>query len=302
MTKQHDLEVRLLSGFVRTDGTGGNPAGAVLDADGLSESEMQHVAAEVGNSETAFLSRSKTDSYKLDFFTPTRRIAQCGHATIAAFSYLALQGILDDGDYSMETVDGSRRIVIQDGIAQMEQTAPSYTDTGNWPQGIDVAGVLTALNLLPDVLDPAADPVVVDTGNRFLLVGVNDEETLASIKPDQKAVEQISDALDLIGFYVFVTDNGGATVDASTRMFAPRYGIPEESATGMAAGPLACVLHDRLGHDRPSFVIEQGRHMPKPSPSVIEVQLDRVGSRINGLMAGGRGASQGRRTVSLGGS
>jgi predicted PhzF superfamily epimerase YddE/YHI9 len=72
-------------------------------------------------------------------------------------------------------------------------------------------------------------------------------------------------------------------------MFAPRYGIPEESATGMAAGPLACLLHDVLGDRRAHFVIEQGRYMTLPSVSRILVDLDLKGGRIAGLMAGGEG-------------
>src|SRR5919202_1602508 len=38
-----------------TGGRGGNPAGVVLDADGLDEQAMQEIAADLGYSETAFL-------------------------------------------------------------------------------------------------------------------------------------------------------------------------------------------------------------------------------------------------------
>lgn len=74
-------------------------------------------------------------------------------------------------------------------------------------------------------------------------------------------------------------------------MFAPRYGILEESATGMAAGPLACYLRERLASQKQEFTIEQGRWMAEPSPSVINVRLT-VGTdnRIENLYAGGRGA------------
>jgi predicted PhzF superfamily epimerase YddE/YHI9 len=57
----------------------------------------------------------------------------------------------------------------------------------------------------------------------------------------------------------------------------------------MAAGPLACLLHDVLGDRRTHFVIEQGRFMAQPSVSRILVDLHIQDDRIGGLMAGGEG-------------
>jgi predicted PhzF superfamily epimerase YddE/YHI9 len=75
-------------------------------------------------------------------------------------------------------------------------------------------------------------------------------------------------------------------------MFAPRYGIKEESATGMAAGPLACVLYDIVGIKKHTFQIEQGKFMAPPSPSLISVDLTTSNGKITGLMAGGKGKVQ----------
>ncbi|MCU9953500.1 PhzF family phenazine biosynthesis protein [Burkholderia sp. BKH01] len=70
-------------------------------------------------------------------------------------------------------------------------------------------------------------------------------------------------------------------------MFAPRFGISEESATGTAAGPLACFLHEhRHIKDREIF-IEQGRLMQPPSPSAIKVILDIDDGKVSRLKAGG---------------
>ena len=80
---------------------------------------------------------------------------------------------------------------------------------------------------------------MASTGNAFLIVGVRSAGDLEDLTPDFEAIERISDALDLIGFYVFTTDGLEPGDDATARMFAPRFGIREESATGMAAGPLA---------------------------------------------------------------
>ena len=70
-------------------------------------------------------------------------------------------------------------------------------------------------------------------------------------------------------------------------MFAPAYGINEESATGMAAGTLACYLFSHSGINKDKFIIEQGRFMPSPSPSEIIVRLEVNDDVISGLFAGG---------------
>ena len=86
----------------------------------LTKKDMLQIAAKIGLSETAFVSKSKTEGFKLDFFTPNMRIAHCGHATVATFSYLAELGRVQEGETSKETVDGPRKIIIKEGAAYME--------------------------------------------------------------------------------------------------------------------------------------------------------------------------------------
>ena len=121
----------------------------------------------------------------------------------------------------------------------MEQLAPKYTVLKT-----DADLALEALGIKTE--DAVTKPLIVNTGNSFLLVGVKDIQQLNAIQPNQKLIEAISEKHDLIGFYVFTQETNVAGRDASTRMFAPRYGISEESATGMAAGPLACFMHDQM--------------------------------------------------------
>ncbi|MDO9597294.1 MAG: PhzF family phenazine biosynthesis protein [Azoarcus sp.] len=293
------IDVHVIHSFI-SERSGGNPAGVVLDADSLSETEMQSVAAHLGLSEIAFVSRAAGGAFRLDFFTPNRRIAHCGHATIAAFSRLAELGRVSEGWTSKETIDGSRRILIRDGLAYMEQTAPRYLRPDAWAKGISVGDVLRSLGLADVNLDTRTVPMVVSTGNSFLLLSVERAQTLARIVPDHDAVAAISEILDLIGYYVFTTEVATPHRDATTRMFAPRFAIPEEAATGMAAGPLACLLHDHMGIAKRQYHIEQGVLMPEPSPSLITVQLDIRDGRIRGLMVGGRAQLVQSRTVEIG--
>jgi len=283
------IPAQIVNGFV-TGGIGGNPAGVVLDADELGETEMLGIAAKIGLSETAFVSSSDTEGFKLDFFTPNRRIAHCGHATIATFSYLAELGRISEGETSKETVDGPRKISIKNGAAYMEQLAPKYRTPDQWGNDdVTVADVLQSLGITENDLSINIGPILVNTGNSFIVVGVKDGATLSGLKPDFDLISAISEKLDLIGYYVFTTDSNATDKDATTRMFAPRYAIEEESATGMAAGPLACVLHDHLHIEKDTFQIEQGRFMEPASPSLITVELSVENGEVQNLMAGGHG-------------
>ena len=275
--------VAIVNAFIDGE-TGGNPAGIVLDADQYSNRQKLAIAKQVGLSETAFVSHSHVADIKLEFFTPERQIAHCGHATVATFNYLSQQRILNKTDSSKETIDGNRKIQLIGDKAYMEQLAPTYISVED-----DTAEILVALNINEDKL--ISQPMLVNTGNGFIIVGVESDAVLKAIEPDQKIIKRLSEKHDLIGFYVFTLDTHLEGRNAATRMFAPRYGIAEESATGMAAGPLACFLFDHLQQrDKTTFLIEQGYAMQPASPSLIEVRLALEHSMIKSLIAGGVGA------------
>jgi PhzF family phenazine biosynthesis protein len=285
------VEVQLLNAFV--DGsTGGNPAGVVLNADELTDAQKQAIARKTGLSETAFVSQSRIADFKLDFFTPTRQIAHCGHATIATFSFLAQTGIIKTNQTSKETIDGRREILLIGDLAFMEQKAPQYQSATLYEEQI-----INSLGITPQDLLPGVPILKVNTGNSFTIVPVTDPELLKSIKPDFELIAKISEELDLIGFYVFCLLPPNQVRDAHTRMFAPRYGIGEEAATGMAAGPLACYLYDQLHIKKETFLIGQGNFMAQPSSSVIQVNLLLKEGQINSLMVGGRGIQTGKTTI-----
>ncbi len=283
-----DVKVEIVNAFV--DGAvGGNPAGVVLDADRLSHAEKLHVAQRVGLSETAFVSASDVATFKLEFYTPTRQIAHCGHATIATFCRMRELGRIGDGTLSKETIDGTREIIVDGETAYMQQRGPAYTaiEAGSTLE----RRVLESLRIAHSDLAAGLAPMIVNTGNAFILVPMRDPQALATLQPDMDAVTAISNELDLIGYYPFAMQAQRPGRNATTRMFDPRYGIDEESATGMAAGPLACYLHDRADISNNRFVLEQGWFMQPPSPSVIQVDLDIENGAIRGLMAGGRARS-----------
>lgn len=288
-----DIQVQIVNAFTDS-GIGGNPAGVVIDADELTAEQKLIVAAKIGLSETAFVSSSKSATFKLDFFTPNRQIAHCGHATIATFSYLRQLKRIEEGATSKETIDGNRDIFIDGAMAFMEQLPPKYVDVED-----RVDDVFHSLGIAENDLIKNSRPIIVNTGNAFMIVPMKNEAAVSRVSPDFTAINAISEEYDLIGYYIFseVTQVSGR--DAGTRMFAPRYGIEEESATGMAAGPLACFLYDKLKVNKDQFLIEQGHLMNPVSPSLITVKLDYHNQNISKLMAGGEAKVMKSMTINI---
>ncbi len=286
------VEVPIVNAFV-DENVGGNPAGVVLNAQQYSQDQKQRIAAAIGLSETAFVSPSSTADFKLEFFTPTRQIAHCGHATIATFNYLRQTGALPNDQTSKETIDGRREILMEGDSAYMEQVAPRYTELSQEDQ----LRAIDSLGLKPSDLLADEQPCVVNTGNSFLVIALRNSDVVKSVSPNMKLISAMSEEYDLIGYYVFSPQAIKEGRDAGARMFAPRYGIDEESATGMAAGPLACYLYDKLKNNKAQYLIEQGHLMSPPSPSVIAVRLQTESGSISSLMAGGKAAVSEVRSV-----
>ncbi|HKX85111.1 MAG TPA: PhzF family phenazine biosynthesis protein [Flavobacterium sp.] len=293
MEKIQKVEVQIVNAFV-DNGKGGNPAGVVLNADNLTNEQKLKVAKKVGLSETAFVSKSKVADFKLDFFTPTRQIAHCGHATIATFSYLSQLGLIENEHTSKETIDGKREILLQGDLAFMEQKPPQYIEIAGYEEKI-----LNSLGLTKEDILTNAPISIVNTGNSFAIIPVAEEDILKNIIPNLDLITQISDDFDLIGYYVFSIKTNSKERDTTTRMFAPRYGIEEEAATGMAAGPLACYLYDNLGLKKDRILIQQGWFMNPPSQSLIIVDLSLKKGNITKIMAGGKGIPTTSMTIEI---
>ena len=78
-----EVEVNTLHAF--SDKVLGNPAGVVLQAAHLSESQMQEVARQVGFSETAFVMPSDQADFKVRFFTQVTRLISAGMPRLLYF-------------------------------------------------------------------------------------------------------------------------------------------------------------------------------------------------------------------------
>jgi len=262
------VDVEIVAAFTK-DGAGGNLAGVVLDAEHLTHRERQRIAAAVALSETSFVRAAGDGVFEVAFYTPNKQVPDCGHATVATFALLAQRGALHGGRATKRTIIGDRAITVEDGTVFMEQPRPSIAPFAHTDQ------LAKALGVPGDAI--LREPVLADHGVRFVLVETA-RDVLAGIVPDQRAIETLTEAPDAIGVYVYARDERAA--DATIRMFAPRYGIPEEPATGMAAGLLGGYFAGDAASANYRFV--QGALSPNPAPSELIVRV-----RPGGVLVGG---------------
>ena len=178
-----NVRAEIVAAFV-DERDGGNLAGVVLDRADLSELQMQSVAAQLALSETAFLTPA-ADGFRFDVFTPQVRVADCGHATIAAFGLLAQRGRFT-GTTTKHTIAGPRAIRHDDaGCIFMQQPAARYE------AGPDPRRVAASLGL-SEATAFVQPPAVARHDVAFLIVPLPHPGMLAAIIPNMRAIEAIS--------------------------------------------------------------------------------------------------------------
>lgn len=264
---------------------GGNLAGVKLLAqeEQLATEDMQQIAATLGYSETAFVTRLSEKVFHLRYFTPLAEVPLCGHATIAAFSLLKQLGQLTTGKYQMKTLAGTLGItVLQDNTVFMEQTQPVFYN--EQPDNLKVANSLGLV-----VSDFAVNyPLqIVSTGLKDLLIPLKNAELLEKIRPDFPAISRISKELDIIGYHVFAI-NENNQLPTYCRNFAPYVGIDEEYATGTSNGALGCYLFQQANQKKEThYEFRQGRPSADKTGQIF-VQLKTTEQNVIQVLVGGK--------------
>lgn len=287
-----NVEAFLVNSFT-SNGTGGNPAGVVLQADHLSNEEKLQIAQIVGYSETAFVSRDDEADFELSFFTTTGEVDFCGHATLAAFSTMYQDGSITEGKYLQRTKAGLLVVTIEaNGHIVMDLKLPEFRGEFSY----EVISALIGLD--STLLESSRLPIeVISTGLADIIVPVP-FGYLDQIQLNEKLTSEFCERHGVIGIHAFELCENTSEVTASCRNFAPLVGIPEESATGSASGALACYLANHFPNTHSnSFTFEQGRAMECVSRITASVESSDQG--IIKVRVGGFAHKVGRQKISL---
>ncbi|OGF28543.1 phenazine biosynthesis protein PhzF [Candidatus Falkowbacteria bacterium RIFOXYC2_FULL_47_12] len=279
------IKVFTLNAFAKTE-KGGNPAGVVLNADGLSAEQMLLLAKKIGFSETAFVQKSAKADFKVKFFTPSAEVDICGHATVATFYLLAAKHIVQSGKYTQETKAGVLAIeILRDQTVFMDQKTPRFFEN------IDKTLIAPSLNISSSSVRDDLPIQIVSTGLKDIFVPIKSLNELTHIKPNFEKIKKISKKFDVIGYHVFSLETKFKST-AHCRNFAPLYDIREEAATGTSAGALSCYLfqYGRISKGQVNnLIFEQGYSMNRPSE--IKAKLEINSQNITRVRVGGIAAN-----------
>ena len=256
---------------------GGNPAGVMLGADGLTDARMQTIAAEVGYSETAFLTAAGPGRYRVRYFSPRAEVPFCGHATIA--SAIALFQGTGEMSLRFETAVGEVPVTVSadagGALATLTSVVPRVEDAA--PEL--VAAVLAALGWRAHELDPALPPRVAFAGARHLVLAAATRERLAVLAYDFDALERIQREHDLTTVDLVWRET---QILFHARNPFPIGGVVEDPATGAAAAAFGGYLR-ALGLVEVPVEIEirQGDDMGRPSRLRVGIGTE-GGIRVSG--------------------
>jgi trans-2,3-dihydro-3-hydroxyanthranilate isomerase len=230
----------------------GNQLAVFTDARAIGGEEMQRLARELRLSETVFALAAQGDGdIAIRIFTPQRELPFAGHPVLG--TAVLLGNALASDRVRLETGVGPVEVRLrrEQGLVVsgwMRQPVPSWRPYERESELLEAIGV-----------DRSGLPVeVYDNGPRHVYVELADAAAVSAVRPDMQALE----ALGEVGVSCFA----GAGRHWRTRMFAPAMGVPEDPATGSAAGPLALHLcrHGRIGFGE-EIELSQGREIERPS-------------------------------------
>jgi trans-2,3-dihydro-3-hydroxyanthranilate isomerase len=264
---------------------GGNQLAVFPDASGLSDQEMQSLAAEFNLSETTFVfpPENPENTAKVRIFHRTAEMPFAGHPTIGTAYVVGARVSADI--LRLEQKAGLVEVRLErdaNGVIQRASLdAPQPLSTGS---DIDVELVAAAIGIPPaGVVTSTHLPVIASVGVEFVIVEVRPEALSAAV-PDLPAFRRAAAAHPGCGtrFSVFLYSRDGNKVRA--RMFAPISGTWEDPATGSANAAMVALVLSRTGQDTLTLDVSQGVEMGRPSLLKLEARrtTDGIRSRATG--------------------
>jgi trans-2,3-dihydro-3-hydroxyanthranilate isomerase len=263
----------------------GNQLAVFTDARELPEERLQRLAREMNLSETVFVYPARGEGHAhIRIFTPVSELPFAGHPVLG--TAFVLGGPLQASEVRLETGMGVVPVALEREagrvvFGRMQQPIPTVRPFERGPELLAALGV--AGSELPLELYESG------VGNVYVLLG--SEEAVAGVAPDLQKLVEVMGA-------VHANCAAGSGTQWKTRMFAPADGVPEDPATGSAAGPLAVHLarHGRIAFGE-EIEIMQGVEIGRPSTLYARVEGSR--DRIELVEVGGSAVIVARGEFSL---
>ncbi|MCC2390703.1 PhzF family phenazine biosynthesis isomerase [Bacillus pacificus] len=254
----------------------GNPAGIVLEADGLTEEEMQIIAEKVGYNETTFVLSSEVGDIRMRYFTPGFEMDLCGHGTVGTLYALREKGLLEEkSNLTIETKAGI--LPIQIGVNEngetfikMRQAAPQFKElTGSKEE------LAHSIGLEVNDLDVSLPIVYGSTGNWTVIVPIKNLDACERMKPKNAAFPSVLKEIPNASIHPICLETYDEQAQMHGRHFSSAYaGTIEDPVTGTASGVMgayyAMYLEKDFEHEM-ELIVEQGQEIHKDGRVTVYV-------------------------------
>ena len=242
----------------------GNQLAVVRGAADFTDDEMQAVALEMNYSETTFIVSEKeldrVGRCDVRIFTPEHEVPFAGHPTLGT-AYVIQQEIVGRSvEHITLNLEAGKIPVTFGDVLWMQQLPPTFGET------LSLRRMSNVLGLEEADLDGRYPIQEVSTGLPAIVVPLKNLDALKRCRVDRGRYFELVESRQAKNVYVFCPEaHEGA--DLATRMFADYHGVPEDPATGSAAGCLAGYLveHRYFDTDSIDIRVEQGYEIGRPS-------------------------------------
>jgi trans-2,3-dihydro-3-hydroxyanthranilate isomerase len=270
---------------------GGNPLAVFTDAQGLTDREMQQLAAEMNYSETTFVLPPADPAHtaRVRIFNRTQEMPFAGHPNVGTGCVLAAMGRDRDGLLRLEEIAGLVEVRVERDSANhlvgAHIAAPKPLSIGE-ELPADAIAACAGLGV-SDLVLTRHPPRMASVGLPFCFVQVT-PEALTRATPNLAAFQQLAQRAgmnDRLSLHLHCYADGGAPNRLRTRMFAPISGTWEDPATGSANAALAAFLLSLGDAQEASYEVSQGVEMGRPS--LLKTSARRGPDGIRATVGGG---------------
>ncbi|MGE7940312.1 PhzF family phenazine biosynthesis isomerase [Bacillus paramycoides] len=269
----------------------GNPAGIVLEADGLTEEEMQRIAEKVGFNETSFVLSSEVADIRMRYFTPGYEMDLCGHGTVGTIYALRERGLLEEKtNLTIETKAGILPIQIGanetgESFIKMRQATPKFKDfTGSKEE------LAHSIGLEVNDLDVSQPIIFGSTGNWTVIVPIKNLDACERMKPNNDVFPSVLKEVPKASIHPVCLETYDEQVQMHGRHFSSPYsGTIEDPVTGTASGVMgayyATYLENDFDHEL-ELIVEQGQEINKDGRVTVYVTKDVENEKLQIDIAG----------------
>lgn len=254
----------------------GNPVAVVLQADDLTDEQMQQIANWTNLSETTFV-LAKTEAqadYRVRIFTPGSELPFAGHPTIGTAHALIEAGLVspDNGVLIQECGAGLVRLDVTVDAAGNQQIAFELPTPRISPLHQGQVDRLEAS--LGTAVMREFTPCLVDVGARWIVAQLSSAEAVLQNRPALEPMKRDNLEAKATGVLIFGEYKDEGASDVEVRAYAPACGISEDPVCGSGNGAMAAFIRHtgQTGHFGQNVRASQGLVLGRAGTIHLDIQ------------------------------